>query len=249
MAAERILIKLIQVNIWGGRLGKQVIAFLQDERPDIVCLQEAISADGKLMLAKTVEEIGAATNLNTTFFSPTFSFDILNKPAKFGNAIITNTILAPVNTVFTNLEYNESFDVDNDDYNIRNLQHARVEINHKTVHILNHHARHIRQHKNGDDQTLKQCGMVADYIASLEGPVILAGDFNLTKHSESLELLNKELQNLSITYNLSTTRNELTSKDEVCDYIFVSDSIHVNAFHVADKLISDHKALILEFDL
>jgi endonuclease/exonuclease/phosphatase (EEP) superfamily protein YafD len=57
------------------------------------------------------------------------------------------------------------------------------------------------------------------------------------------------LTNLPAQFGLQTTRTELTTKTEVCDYIFVNDSVTVNSFGAIDKLASDHKALILEFDI
>jgi endonuclease/exonuclease/phosphatase (EEP) superfamily protein YafD len=83
----------------------------------------------------------------------------------------------------------------------------------------------------------------------LSGPVILTGDFNLVPGSKSLEPLNKMLRNLSIEFRLSTTRNQLTHKNEVCDYIFVNDKVQVKQFEASDALISDHKALILDFEI
>jgi len=88
---------------------------------------------------------------------------------------------------------------------------------------------------------------LVQYIKKLEGAVILTGDFNLAPHSKSLEQLNKMLSNLSVKANLDTTRNQLTYKKEVCDYIFVNDQVKVKSFEASDELVSDHKALILEF--
>jgi endonuclease/exonuclease/phosphatase (EEP) superfamily protein YafD len=90
---------------------------------------------------------------------------------------------------------------------------------------------------------------IADYITTLSGPVILAGDFNLAPHSESLEVINKQLRNLSVEFKLETTRTFLTSKVEVCDYIFVNGAVKVTKFLALEDIASDHKALVLEFDV
>jgi len=57
------------------------------------------------------------------------------------------------------------------------------------------------------------------------------------------------LQNLSVTYSLETTRSLLTYKKEVCDYVFVNDKVDVRDFSMDETIISDHNALILDFEI
>jgi endonuclease/exonuclease/phosphatase family metal-dependent hydrolase len=241
--------KLIQFNAWGGRLEKQVADLLQTTDPDLVCLQEIISTEGDAALAIPLETLQSQLSYSDSYMSPAFSFNLLNKKAYFGNAVLSRLPLTNKETIFTNLQYKEDFDFDSDDYNIRNLQHVVVAIGDKQLHLLNHHGHHIRQHKNGDDETLRQTKQIAEYLRTLDGPIILTGDFNLAPDSESLEQINSILTNLPAQFGLQTTRTELTTKTEVCDYIFVNDSVTVNSFGAIDKLASDHKALILEFDI
>lgn len=241
--------KLLQANIWGGRLQNQFIHILEKEQADFICLQEAVSTNGDALILANLKDVEKRVGYEHSFFSPVFDFNLMQKTAGFGNAILSRQPFKSTEAVFTRLEHKENFDFDSDDYNIRNFQHASVEVNGKTLHILNHHGHHIHQHKNGDAETMRQCGVIVDYIKSLDGEVILTGDFNLAPHSESLEQINQVLKNLSIEYKLETTRNQLTSKTEVCDYIFVSPGIQVQNFFASDYLFSDHKGLILEFEL
>lgn len=241
--------KLVQLNIWGGRLGNQIVELLRQEAPDLVCLQETINVDGDAALAMSVQRIAAESGFNRIFHSPVFSFNLMNKTAEFGNAILAKQDFARTNTIFTNLEYKPGFDFDTDDYNIRNLQHVVVDVHGTAVNILNHHGHHVHAHKDGDAETLRQCKMIAEYIATLDGPVLLAGDFNLAPHSQSLEILNRQLTNLSVAHKLKTTRTNLTRKTEVCDYIFVNKQVTVREFHASDEVTSDHKALVVDFDV
>jgi endonuclease/exonuclease/phosphatase family metal-dependent hydrolase len=55
--------------------------------------------------------------------------------------------------------------------------------------------------------------------------------------------------NLSAKYRIKSTFNQFNSNDVVCDYIFVNDFVKVRNFKVSNELVSDHKALILEFDI
>lgn len=148
-----------------------------------------------------------------------------------------------------NLDKVEDFDfLENTDYNAgRSLQHATVEYQGKSLHILNHHGHHIGSHKNGDEETMRQCGLIADYTKRLEGPVVLCGDFNLIPDSSSLEQINAVLVNHVKDKGIISTRTPLTHKTEACDYIFTSPDIEVKNFQVLDDIVSDHKALTIEF--
>lgn len=243
--------KLLQLNVWGARLEKQIADLLKTELPDIACLQEAVDIPGDSTggFFLPIREMATIMQSKNQFISPVVSYSFMNRTASFGNAILSKYTFTETQTIFTNAQFMEGFDFENDDYNIRNLQHAKLEIGGKALHILNHHGHHVPNHKNGNEDTLRQMKQIGEYIDKLEGAIILTGDFNLAPHSESLELLNDRLANLSISYGLTTTRTNLTHKTEVCDYIFVSDAVQVKNFHASDEIVSDHKALVLEFDV
>ncbi len=239
--------KILQLNIWGGKLGKQIIEVLDREKPDIVCFQEAISLpyqDG--LLFTQLEVIQAKGGFEHLYFSPAFGFTMMNHSADFGNAVLSHAPLTNTNTVFTRGEYNPAIDLVDGDYNIRNLQHVEMVQNGRILHILNHHGHHISQHKMGDEETLRQCALIAEYIQKLEGDVVLTGDFNLAPESESLGLLNKILTNHCIESGATTTRTPLTHKTEVCDYIFTSPSLKTQNFKILPDIVSDHAALVVE---
>lgn len=242
--------KLIQANIWGGRLEPQIIRFMNEQRPDFVCLQEVTQVDGgRSAFFASLEEIQKAAGLDHVFLSPVFSLNFMNRRADFGNAVISKFPFTDKETVFTGKEHKDNFDFLVDDANMRNLQLVKIQLpNNSEISILNHHGHHINQHKNGDDETMRQCGIIADEVKKLEGKIIVTGDFNLAPHSESLEQLNIQLTNLSIKHGLKTTRTSLTHKNEVCDYIFVSDEIDVKSFEACDEIISDHMPLVMEFE-
>ena len=249
MAPQGIRVKILQLNIWGGRLEKQITDLIIAEQPDILCLQEVISSDGDAATVISLEEICKKTDYSHQFMSPVFSYNLMNKIAHYGNAIVSREPITVEETIFTNMNYTTDFDFDTHDYNIRNLQHAVITVGGKQLNVLNHHGHHVREHKRGNDDTLRQMTQIKDYISTLDGPVILTGDFNLAPDSESLEILNAQLTNLPLTHHLSTTRNHLTPKNEVCDYIFVNDQVQVSSFIASDTVASDHMALIMEFDL
>ena len=242
--------KLVQLNVWGGRLQSQIANFLAEQQPDVLCLQEAISFnkdDAAVFI--TIENIQKANQLQYAVIAPVFSFNLMNGEARFGNCILSRFPVQKSEIVFTHLEHQENFDFNEHDSNMRNFIHAVIKDESRAFNILTHHGYHIPDHKNGDKETLRQMKQIGQYIDQLGGPVILAGDFNLSPYSRSLGQLNTRLTNLSIKHHLKTTRTSLTHKTEVCDYIFVNKEIKVKKFYAANEVVSDHKALVLDFDI
>jgi endonuclease/exonuclease/phosphatase family metal-dependent hydrolase len=244
-------VKIIQLNIWGGKLGQQIIDFLHDEQPDFVCMQEVNDLKGRAgyKFFATLDEIKDEAGFAHSFMSPTYSSRYMERELEYGNAILSQRPLAASETIFTRGKYMRHFDVTKDDGNIRNLQHATIQVGGKDLHILNHHGYHIHGSKAGDHESLEAMQHIARVIGTLGGPVILCGDFNLAPDSESLTIINEKLTNLSVKHGLKRTYNQFNSIDEVCDYIFVNDQVKVQRFKMSEALISDHKALLLEFEL
>lgn len=236
--------KILQLNIWGGRLGKQIIELLEREQADVVCFQEAVNIPGgEGFLIKGIEEITEQAGYPNLVFNAQHSFKLMRRTASFGLAILSKLPLIETHEFFTRLEHQDDFDILEDDYNIRSLQMIAVEEGERRVHILNHHGHHVPDHKHGNEETLRQCQMIVDYIDTLSGPVVLCGDFNLAPNSESLQLINQKLINHAKERGALTTRTILTKKTEVCDYIFTSPNLTVTDFQILDDIASDHMAL------
>ena len=237
--------KILQLNIWAGRLNRQIIEVVQREKPDAVCFQEVVRLPGKeSVFISTLDELQDELKFSNVFFAPLFSFGYMNRKAELGNCIMSNLPIENEYVEFTNLEYTEDLDfTEIDDYNVRNFQHAVV----NGINLINHHGHHLREHKKGDKHTMRQCGRIAEYVSDLEGEIVLCGDFNLEPSSESIEQINRVLVNHVKERQIVSTRTPLTHKTEACDYIFTSPNIEVKDFQVLDDVASDHKALVVEF--
>ncbi|MEO5949872.1 MAG: endonuclease/exonuclease/phosphatase family protein [Candidatus Saccharimonadales bacterium] len=242
--------KLLQINTWTLRLSFNLSDMIINEAPDIVAFQEIADSKIQIGLFPSLTEFMDRVKFHHTYFSPVYSFLYMSGSIEFGNAIISNLELLDQNTVFTNLKYKDNFSLQDDDYNVRNFQHVTAkDENGNKFHLINHHGYHVPEHKKGDQFTLKACEQIAKYANSLDGPVIISGDFNLEPGSESLAAIEKSFRNLSTEYKLKTTRNSLTKKTEVCDYIFVNESVHVTDFYLSKVVASDHQGLVLDFTL
>jgi len=243
--------KIIQLNIWQGKLGEQIIAFLRAEKPDFVCMQEVNDLKGRsgYKFFATLEEIKTGAGFSETVMSPTLSSRYMERELDYGNATLSQWPIVATATVFTRGVYKRRFDVETGDGNVRNLQIVTVDIKGKKLHILNHHGHHVPDTKAGNSETLRQMMLIAAEIDKIDGPLILCGDFNLTPDTKSISVLNKKLTNLSLVHKLQETGTVLSNIHATVDYIFVNDLVKVRHFKMSDEVVSDHKALILEFDL
>jgi endonuclease/exonuclease/phosphatase family metal-dependent hydrolase len=164
--------KILQLNVWGGRLGKQIVDLLKKEDADVVCLQEAIEMPGsESFLIEDLDEIKSKAGYEYCFFTPVFGYKLMNRYAKSGLAILSKTPFSYTHDFFTRLEYIDNFDILDTDYNVRSLQHVTVGEGSHKLNILNHHGHHVPAHKNGDDETLRQCQMIMTTLRNLKVPL------------------------------------------------------------------------------
>jgi endonuclease/exonuclease/phosphatase family metal-dependent hydrolase len=241
--------KLIQLNVWSGRLFKAVGDLLDQEKPDIITFQEGVSipVDMPSGFFRSVEEIAAKLDMHLVA-APLFGFTLADQHAQFGNFILSKQPAIHHHVTYTYGQYEPNFTFLAEDYTTVNLLHAQFAYRDAPLHVLTSHGYYLPEHKMGNEETMKQCQFIAGYIKNLSGAIILTGDLNLAPESDSIKILNRLLRNLTSEYNLKTTRTFLTPKTEACDYIFVNDQVKALDFRASDTIASDHKALVMEFE-
>jgi len=237
--------RLIQLNLWYGRLIMNAVRFMQKAPPDILCLQEVMSnPDCEGFNFNNLEKLKRDLGYAYDFYAPTVEFATGDTTTFFGNAILSRHPIEPVKTVFTYGAYRKDFSFKNRDALPWNFQHAVI----GGTNIINHHGFWFDGDKIGNSETERQMGMVADYIASLSGPVIFTGDLNLWPEAASLRPFQTTMRDLVAEYGFTTTRNFTSFKPvEICDYIFVNHQVTVNGFKVHDDVVSDHAMLELDY--
>ena len=79
--------KLLQLNIWMGRLTWAASRFIEAEKPDIICLQEAYQTDANVKfpdrMFDCLDIIKETSGLEYVYFSPVLSMDIADGTADF----------------------------------------------------------------------------------------------------------------------------------------------------------------------
>ncbi len=244
--------RLMQLNCWAGKLGTQLKRLEEDIEADIVCLQEAYdipNIPGNTFISPN--EVFKPEKYPHNVFAETITLRYQKQLSPFGNAIYSRTPISATETHFTNGEKIEDLDVlGGDDYNARNFVHAVIDYNGVPLNIITHHGHHHPVNKLGGEENTRQLELIAEYIDSLRGPIIFTGDLNLYPESPSLEPITSRLRNLIDEFPIGTTRTEISKRpNEIVDYVFVSDNVKVCDYKASDILASDHKALVLDFEI
>jgi endonuclease/exonuclease/phosphatase family metal-dependent hydrolase len=245
--------KLVQLNIWQGRLLRQALEFLQSERPDFICLQEIYSSNIDTPLydfLRGYEKIQAAFPDYHGYFSGCYDMTMLDQMFKFGNATLGRYPLTKTETHFINGSYQSIKTLDEYVTNTRNLQRMVVQLEDgKSFCLINHHA-YWEPNQIGSEVTVQMMTKVAEIIKASPQPLIFSGDLNVVPESPAMKPVQAQLRDLTQEYKLPTTLSELGKVPNVaCDHICVSDGVQVNQFSASNTLVSDHKALVLEFDI
>jgi endonuclease/exonuclease/phosphatase family metal-dependent hydrolase len=245
--------RLVQLNIWEGRLIRHIPDFIKRLNPDLVCLQEVFSSDSEVIkpsrLFSSLQQIQAACDYPHVFFSPTFSSVYEGIPVGYGNAILSRLPLLDEQATFTSGSYNPNQTAANIVPDTCNLQTVRVRSPKGDFSLANHHA-YLGPDGFGDKTNVQKMRFVSEQLRDLPTPLIFAGDLNVVPESQTMRAFDGFLEDLTATNHISTTLTELGKVNDVaCDHILVSPDVQAAAFYVDDQLVSDHKALVLDFDI
>jgi endonuclease/exonuclease/phosphatase family metal-dependent hydrolase len=252
--------KILTLNTWGGRAGKEkLLRFFAERGKDIdaFCLQEVWSAPYEQLeglaagglainhdhvLAYGKQEIGTLLPEHTSFFHPHYldNYGLLTLVRK-------DIPLTQEGEVFVHKfkGYTPQGDVG---HHARNVQFVRMLNNDKPLWLLNFHGLWNGKGKTDSDDRILQSQKCIDFIKTLDGDVVFCGDFNLLPDTLSIKMLEDAgLRNLVKEYGVTSTRTSLYTKQEkFADYIFVSQGVKVKDFQVLKDEVSDHTPLLVE---
>lgn len=250
--------KLISLNTWGGRGGKEgLMAFFEQHKDtDVFCLQE-IWNGGHEMIGRIVggaplvgivpsiyEDIGTVLHGHAPFFRPHFK-------NYYGLAMFVRKALPLKGDgeifVYKDRGYISEEEVVN---HARNLQYATIGTGKGALTVMNVHGLWNGKGKTDSDERLLQSDNIVNFVKNIPDPHILCGDLNLRPDTQSIKKLEDAgMRNLIKEFGITDTRSRFYKKEErFADYAFVSDGVKVNEFKILPDEVSDHLAMYLDFE-
>lgn len=256
--------KIISLNTWGGKAGKEkLLAFFREnaDTTDIFCLQEIWAApyehldgqsaggsilDHSQILVYGLQEISAILPNHVAFFRPHFG-------DHFGLLMFVHKNLAVIGEgdvfVYKHKGYMPEGDAGN---HARNIQYVTIETETGALTVINFHGLWAGREKGKGDTAdrLEQTERIIEFTKQIQNPFVLCGDFNLLPDTQSLKKLEEAgLRNLIKESGVTSTRTSFYTKPEkFADYAFVTKSLCVQDFRVLPDEVSDHAPLLIEVE-
>lgn len=256
--------KLISLNVWGGKLYQPLINFIKQHSKDtdVFCFQEVFHTTSGIneqlgFRINLYEEISKILNTHQGYFAPTldnyivggFQPNFINFNLSSGLAIFINQNIkvASHKDVFV-FGHRNSFNLKDLNGLPRNIQFINIILENKKFSIFNMHGIWVKGTKDDTSSRISQSKQIVELLDKEDCEKILCGDFNLNPDTQSVKILETKMINLIKKYNIPTTRNKFfPGEEKFADYTFVSNGINVKNFQVPNIELSDHLPMILEF--
>lgn len=258
--------KLLSLNIWGGREYLELINWLEKNVNDIdiYCFQEIFDTKDDVVYSHEIradiwERLKEVFTGYHAFYYPAMkgyddkSVVTYNLTTGLGMFIKRDIEVKGEGDYFTYRKRFAPIKLETRDQPV-NLQYAHLRRGEKNMHIYNFHGLWYPGDKLDNPERIEQSEKLVEFIAHQGGAKILCGDFNLMPNTQSVAILEGEFRNLIKEFNVRTTRSNLNPyrntpfEQAFADYVFVSKDLKVNNLIVPDIEVSDHLPMILEFE-
>ncbi|MDD3101827.1 MAG: endonuclease/exonuclease/phosphatase family protein [Patescibacteria group bacterium] len=243
--------KLITLNIWGGRVFNPLMDFFKKhaQDTDIFCLQEVFNNP---LHTKSKVQQSAKEDIYQDIASILKEFNGYFAPRQDNEESLAMFIRKDldIKEIGDHFVYRWKNAMENEDLTTWgvNLQYLKFIKDGKEHMICNLHGQWCPDFKKDNPIRLEQSENTKKFLDNFDGLKILCGDFNLTPDTKSMAILESSMKNLIKEYNVTSTRSHLYKKDiKFADYVLVSPEIKVKNFEVIQDVISDHLALSLDF--
>ncbi len=253
--------KLITLNIWGGKIYEPLMVFLRthSKDTDIFCFQDILFGSkseftplrqGRINIFAEIEII--LSDFNSLIFRTPgeshFHDEILPKDIGCGQAIFVRKTL----NILESGGFRGEGGIYEQDGTIVGGRYQWVKIGRKDdeITVMNVHGLWQKDsNKKDTPERTHQSHQIRKFLDFQVGKKIICGDLNLALDTESMKILEKGMVNLIKKYSVSSTRSSIYTKPEkFADYIIVSEDIKVDDFKVLQDEVSDHLPLSLDFE-
>lgn len=256
--------KLMTLNIWGGKIYDPLMQFLETHAKDIdvFCFQEVLFGTVAEFTPidharlNIFDEIGKRLSGFTayTYLAPQdalhFQQELLPKETRPGQAIfVRNELTVTQDGGFRGYADNTPTGAENGGRITGSCQWVDIQLPEaKNVTVVNIHGLWQKgSNKIDTPERLDQSNIIKEFLAAKNGKKVLCGDFNLNPDGESIKILEDGMINLVKTSGATSTRSSFYTKPErFADYILVSPDLTVKHFAVLQDEVSDHLPLLLE---
>lgn len=247
--------KVLQLNVWTGRMKGALTRFLRENKFDVICLQEAVwSKEAPEFLGHfvdTVDELKKVAGLDFEARVSNWGIGLLGDLATMeqGNVILSRFPIEETEAVLVRGEYDArmNFMVKNGADEKQAYYALKVRLANGLT-VLNYHG-YWKPDPIGDDETVRCMRKVADMIRDEKGPVLMCGDLNVIAESPAMRELDFLTDLTAETGTKQTLMNLKFIKDVACDHILISDGIEWSNFEIHKELVSDHAAVSVEIGL
>ncbi len=255
--------KLITLNLWGGKLYESLMTFIQkySKDVDIFCFQDALFGSqpefspvqkGRLNL---YDELRAVLSDFDSFVhkDPAESFihgEFLDPEVGCGQVIFVRKNITILESGHFKSHPEQSYTRGGDMLSGK-CQWVKLALSsEESITVLNLHGLWKNKSQKKDiPERLEQSKVINQFLASHTGKKILCGDFNIVNDGNAMNMLEENMINLIKKYNIPSTRNHHYPKEEkFADYVLVSGDINVREFEALPDEVSDHLALLVEFE-
>jgi len=254
--------KILTLNTWGGRSGKEnLLHFLKEKSMDVdvFCLQEIWSAPYEHLEKKSAGGLAIQHDNIMVYGMQDISkilsdYEYYFHPHHLENyglmmLVRRGLYVEGFGDVFVHKE--RGFIPQGDvGHHARNIQYVTLKRDHSVCTVINFHGLWNGKGKTDSEERLDQSRKIIDFICGLSGEVILCGDFNLLPNTESIKIIeNAGFRNLISDYGITSTRTSFYKKsDKFADYIFVNENVVVKDFKALSEEVSDHSPLCIEIE-
>lgn len=229
-----------------------VLSYVKQEDFDILCFQEVSGGDLSFHKDNTFQKI-----IDLGYDGEIcVNWRLANNPHSFiGNATFFKPSFTLLDKKDVRLsDYREIKDRENRDprQDPKAPLSVLLEKNGTKLHVINAHLAWTPNAEDSDEK-IRQAHIFSEYLKTISGPLIIAGDFNVEKHTKVVEIINKFGRNLTKENGIKNTLHPKRHKAKhlfppglAVDYIYVSQHIEVESFDVLNTDLSDHLGLYLK---
>jgi endonuclease/exonuclease/phosphatase family metal-dependent hydrolase len=247
-------VKVLQLNVWTGRIKGALTRFLREHDYDIICLQEAVwCQEAPIHLGHfvdTVEDLKEAAGLEYDARVSNWGMALLGGEATMeqGNVILSRYPIVSVEKkrIYGKYRCATNFNIKNGAVDDQGYFALKVKLENGLT-VMTYHG-YWKPDPIGDETTVECMRKAADMLRDETGPVLMCGDLNVEAASPAMRELDFLKDLTAETGTKQTLMNLKFVKDVACDHILISDDIKWSNFEVHKELVSDHAAVSVDIE-